>query len=1082
MQMAAAATGRARVPWRVLFQDAVRAGQDHKNLTAMLEDNAISYTIPPPPAKYSRRSSIVREGKRIYLSTATLIIAPQNLLNQWRTEISTHVMTDRLQVLYLDSVGEVPLPLADRLRQFDVILMSRSRFEKEMVPGESGRPSSKARKARGGCLCSLDEDCHCSTSNNIQTPLKDIHWLRIIMDEGHEFSSSGRSGTVYWALQDLLVDRKWIVSGTPANGLLGVEVGTAIQEIRENSADDNCKSARAMLEARRKESALSQERKDLEKLGILVTGFLQVKPWANNKGQDPASWQKYIMPHHDGRGKARSLKTLLRSLVVRHQIEDIEADVRLPPLYNRVMYLQPSWHDKLSINIFILGLTINAITSERVDEDYMFHPKNRRQLNTLINNLRQAGFYWTGITPEQVAKSLDVSRAYLDERKEKASGSYETDRLLLERAIAMGELILASAPWRSFADLHEMGLFVENFPEQARGSWSLVSTHQSDLLLTGATQLAKAQKWIDSHLYALDVLSGLADVGTSTMQKLWQAAQREENSRRSENVAPDVQQQSSPRSKLTSNAPRIPRLTNERTLSRAKAPQKLKKARSFSFTPGEVHEGPASLKPALKSALKKSADDSVELLPPDSPLSRTKIYGTASAKLSYLLDRVTALHHEEKILIFYEGDHIAWYIAQALDLVDIRYLIYTKSLPLARQAAYVATFNKAETFRVLLMNVHQAAHGLHIASASRVFFVNPVWQPNVEAQAIKRAHRIGQTRPVYVETLVLKDTLEDQMLQRRKRMTAQEHQKAERSLLDDDIMSGIIQEAQMIPLGDEEIHDVREQVARLQIPQRIFARGGRGEGDVDDPDADLIFPTDLPTTKKRKEIPKRRSAPEIIESAPVSPLSSRPVPLNRNSAPSIRLGFEGLEADREQSAVPGPSAWMHNSHALHARNPSQGQAPTGRLASVDHEGADMLSKSTSSTASRLLTALSPSQASHLADSRTGILKKRVGFALDAHDPTDPEPRSLFGNGDLVKTSSRSLEDGEVRASILDESAVDLGKKVRPYGYIQEQQEQRRVPATSSSGQATGIPVTQAISSNESGNSAKRKVNFDLEGA
>lgn len=54
------------------------------------------------------------------------------------------------------------------------------------------------------------------------------------------------------------------------------------------------------------------------------------------------------------------------------------------------------------------------------------------------------------------------------------------------------------------------------------------------------------------------------------------------------------------------------------------------------------------------------------------------------------------------------------------------------------------------------MNVKLAIYGLHLAAASRVFFISPIWQPNIEAQAVKRAHRIGQMRPVYVETLVLK--------------------------------------------------------------------------------------------------------------------------------------------------------------------------------------------------------------------------------------------------------------------------------------------------------------------------------------
>jgi len=58
------------------------------------------------------------------------------------------------------------------------------------------------------------------------------------------------------------------------------------------------------------------------------------------------------------------------------------------------------------------------------------------------------------------------------------------------------------------------------------------------------------------------------------------------------------------------------------------------------------------------------------------------------------------------------------------------------------------------------METKVAAHGLNVTAASRVFFLNACWQRSVERQAIKRAHRIGQTKPVYVETLILKDTIE----------------------------------------------------------------------------------------------------------------------------------------------------------------------------------------------------------------------------------------------------------------------------------------------------------------------------------
>lgn len=907
MQMAANVVGRSQVPWRTIFQDLARGGEDHANCAALLEENVGSYVIPPEATRRSKRPSRQPEGKTIVLSTATLVIVPQNLLSHWKSEISIHVEKDMLNVLYVDSTDEIALPAPDKLLQYDVILLSRQRFERDLLATERG---------------------------DIKSPLENLHFLRIIMDEGHDFSS-GRKTAAYLFLQKLHVDRKWIVSGTPANGLVGVEVGTAANETSDCVEKPTEMSSRHILEMRRRDCALSQEKKDLEKLGLIVAGFLQVKPWANSKNEDPASWQKYIMPYHDGRRKLGSFRTLLESLVVRHRIEDIEADIQLPPLYNRVVYLQPSWHDKLSINLFLLSLTANAVTSERVDKDYMFHSNNKRILNHLLDNLRQSGFYWyvfsyylrlillischetclesrgscslltnalglshhsfilsrmailtlksrirTGFSPQDIAKTIEVSRLYLEEHAHPDSSCKNRDRVLLEQAIRVGELALKSASWQSIANLHEMGMFIEDFPEDALNSWSLVQRVEAGPLLIGATQLSQAQKWIDTHLWMSNPSRALNGIGNSIMQKLRQDAERESAKIHVTDVPTRYKEINGNRksSQLKKEKKKhligAPASTREQMMSRAKAdpsPQKTVKA----ALPSPSRDGPSTpkliptLKPALKSALKCSRPtEPVDPFPPDSPLVKSKLSGTTSAKLSYLLDRVTALQQGEKIIIFYDGDHVAYFIAQALDLINVRYLIYTRTLSLARQNAYITTFNTTVTFRVLLMNVHQAAHGLHVASASRVFFVNPVWQPNVEAQAIKRAHRIGQIRPVYVETLILKGTLEDQMLQRRKGMTAQEHQKAEKSLLDDDTMSTIIKNAQFIPLSENDTHDVSRQVARLSTPLQLFGLLGKGDQDMDDPDADLIFPMASPTSKEpaRKRKSNSEYAPDLTES------------------------------------------------------------------------------------------------------------------------------------------------------------------------------------------------------------------------
>ena len=361
--------------------------------------------------------------------------------------------------------------------------------------------------------------------------------------------------------------------------------------------------------------------------------------------------------------------------MVRHRIEDIEADIQLPPLHNRVVYLQPSWHDKLSLNLFILTLTANAVTSERIDEDYMFHTKNRGALNQLINNLRQSGFYWTSFSPGDIAKTIKVSRAYLEEQSPLGSVCKEVDRSLLKHAIEVGEIALESPSWRSFADLHEMGMFVKHFPENAQDAWSLIQRNGDRRtghgpLLIGATQLSKAQSWVNSHLYMSNPSDDLAGVGSATMQKLWLGVQQQ-----AEKILPvdpfdgnENHARSKSRKKSKSRFNGVPKLTEKQTMSQAKAGPTTRRTKNAQFN-AQNSGKPTSLKPALKSALKSAVksfpkEETMDSFPPDSPLAESTISGTASAKLSYLLDRVVALHQQEKILIFYEGDHIAYYIAQ----------------------------------------------------------------------------------------------------------------------------------------------------------------------------------------------------------------------------------------------------------------------------------------------------------------------------------------------------------------------------------------------------------------------------------
>ena len=64
---------------------------------------------------------------------------------------------------------------------------------------------------------------------------------------------------------------------------------------------------------------------------------------------------------------------------------------------------------------------------------------------------------------------------------------------------------------------------------------------------------------------------------------------------------------------------------------------------------------------------------------------------------------------------------------------------------------------------VFLISLKAGGFGLNLSEADYCFLLDPWWNPAVETQAIDRAHRIGQTRPVMVYRLIARDTIEQKV-------------------------------------------------------------------------------------------------------------------------------------------------------------------------------------------------------------------------------------------------------------------------------------------------------------------------------
>ena len=88
----------------------------------------------------------------------------------------------------------------------------------------------------------------------------------------------------------------------------------------------------------------------------------------------------------------------------------------------------------------------------------------------------------------------------------------------------------------------------------------------------------------------------------------------------------------------------------------------------------------------------------------------------------------------------------------------------------------VNAFQADEHGGVFLLSLRAAGTGLNLTNASYVVLYDPWWNPAVEAQAIDRSHRIGQTRTVNAYRLIAPGTVEEKIwdLQQRKAQTIQD--------------------------------------------------------------------------------------------------------------------------------------------------------------------------------------------------------------------------------------------------------------------------------------------------------------------
>ncbi|OQE46384.1 hypothetical protein PENCOP_c001G03106 [Penicillium coprophilum] len=149
------------------------------------------------------------------------------------------------------------------------------------------------------------------------------------------------------------------------------------------------------------------------------------------------------------------------------------------------------------------------------------------------------------------------------------------------------------------------------------------------------------------------------------------------------------------------------------------------------------YEGPHTKTIALVNYLKQSLEDSKKL-EGESPIKSVVFSGWTS--------------HLDLIEIALQNNELPGYVR--LD----------GTMTLAARTKALEEFAKDDNIKVLLATIGAGGVALNLTSASRVFIMEPQYNPAAVAQAIDRVHRLGQTRPVQTFQFVMKGSIEEKIM------------------------------------------------------------------------------------------------------------------------------------------------------------------------------------------------------------------------------------------------------------------------------------------------------------------------------
>ncbi|KAG6421810.1 hypothetical protein SASPL_118367 [Salvia splendens] len=570
------------------------------------------------------------DSLRFYLSSATLIVVPSNLVEHWKTQIERHVRPGQLRVYVWGDQKKKP-SVHNLAWDYDVVITTFNRLSAEWSP----------RK---------------------RSVLMQVHWLRVMLDEGHTLGSSLNLTNKFQMAISLTATNRWLLTGTPT----------------PNTPSSQLSYLQPLLR------------------------FLKEEPYGKNQ----RSWEAgIIMPFEaemeDGRSR---LLQLLKRCMISARKKDLKA---IPPCIRKVTFVDFSDEHAKSYNELVETVRRNILMADWNDSSHvesLLNPKQWKFRAATIKNVRLscsvAGHVRVSDAGQDIQETMDV---LVENGLDLMSQEYG----LIKYYLLYGGNCVRCKEWcrlpvitpcRHLLCLDCVALDSERCTFPGCGYSYEMQTPE---------ELARPEnpdpKW--------PVPKDLIELQPSYKQDDWN---------------PDWQSTSS--SKVTYLVHQLKQLQEHNMLI---------------VCPTEKRE----------------------VMPNDFSLSSTSSYYNTSRdqEASQNSRNGWCLNDLEKVIVFSQFLEHIHIIEQQLSIAGVQFVGMYSPMHSGNKMKSLATFQHDQNCMALLMD-GSAALGLDLSFVTHVYLMEPIWDRSVEEQVISRAHRMGATRPIHVETLAMRGTIEEQML------------------------------------------------------------------------------------------------------------------------------------------------------------------------------------------------------------------------------------------------------------------------------------------------------------------------------